>query len=146
MQNLSNTQKFSFLIQNPKNGRELTTNVQPSALQVSTSSAACPHIFTSEKKNAYSLRKLRAMIIKENRYSFDHWTLNGDIFFGDFGGTYVAARHHAYLYNRPELSPRGFVEVPDCRLSDLLRREWEAIGYLEFTNGSYTLTVSDILP
>ena len=28
MQNLSNTQKFSFLIQNPKNGRELTTNVR----------------------------------------------------------------------------------------------------------------------
>lgn len=30
---------------------------------------------------------------------------------------------------------RGFVEIPDERIEDVLRREWEEAGSLAFTDG-----------
>lgn len=83
-----------------------------------------------------SIGELAALVRGANARRLDHWTINEDIFFGDFGGMYVSARHYAVLYDPPGTDgARGFVEIPDERIEDVLRREWEEAGALEFTDG-----------
>lgn len=70
-----------------------------------------------------SFEQLADLIRHMNDYSFDHWTLNDNLFFGDFGGTYstYASYHSLYVGSIPPGS-RGFVEIPDSILADYLRR------------------------
>ena len=89
--------------------------------------------FTPRRERISTIRELADHIRYMNKHSFDHWTLNDSIFFGDFGGTYATVDLYGSLYGRSSLpSLRGFIEIPDEKLEEFLRKEWEITEEFHF--------------